>query len=432
MLEVVDSRQPTTGQTGAGATSRAPARALGRVAYVVSRFPKLTETFVLYELLALEELGYEVELFPLLREHEDVVHPEAKRLVDEAHYEPFLSGPILRSQVSLAIHRPRAYFGALFAIVRDAFGSSNYLLGGLAVFPKVAHVARKLEAAGVDHVHCHFANHPATAGFVIRRLTGIPYSFTAHGYDVHRDLHMLSRKVAEASVVVTISEYNRKLIVAECGSAATGKVRVVHCGVDTELFAPASTHDAEQTFRILCVASFEEVKGHEHLVAACRLLVEQGVAFTCRLVGGGPLQVHVEQLVSEMGLDDRIRFEGPRTRDEVVQFLRDADAAVMPSVWTRQGDREGIPVALMEAMAAGVPVVASDISGIPELVEHEQTGLLVAPGDAAAIASALRRLAEDPQLRAQLASNGRLKVVEQFDVRRNAAELAALLEEVRA
>ena len=401
---------------------------LGRVAYVVSRFPKLTETFVLYELLALEELGYAVELWPLLREPEPVVHPEAERLVGEAHYQPLLSWRILRSQLWFLANRPRAYLGALAALVRDTIGSANYLLGGLAIFPKVAHAARELAREGVEHVHCHFANHPATAGFVIHRLTGIPYSFTAHGSDLHRDVHMLSRKVEEAAAVVTISEYNRWLIAEECGEAAASKVEVVHCGVDTELFAPRELTGRTPT--VVCVASFEAVKGHEHLLRACRLLVDEGVVFTCRLVGDGPLRSRIERLVRELKLGGHVVLEGRRTRDEVASLVPEADVAVLPSVLTRQGDREGIPVSLMEAMASGVAVVASAISGIPELVEDERSGLLVPPGDAAALAAAIRRLLEDPALRARLGAAGRETVIREFDVRRNAAELAHVLERV--
>jgi colanic acid/amylovoran biosynthesis glycosyltransferase len=417
--------------TVAAASDGSP-RGLGSVAYVVSRFPKLTETFVLYELLALQELGYAVELFPLLREREPVVHPEAERLVREAHYQPFLSGPIVRSQVALALRRPRAYFGTLLTIVREALGSANYLVGGLAIFPKVAHAARMMEDAGVEHVHCHFANHPATAGYIVHRLTGIPFSFTAHGSDLHRDRHMLHRKVREAVAVVAISEYNRRLILDECGTEWADKVSVVHCGVDTDVFRPTppAPSASSRPLSVVCVGSFEEVKGHEYLLRACRLLADEEVDFTCRLVGDGPLRARIEQLVRDWRLEDSVVLEGRRNREEVAGLLRSADIAVTPSVWTRLGDREGIPVVLMEAMSSGVAVVASAISGIPELVEHERNGLLVPPADPDGIAAAITRLARDPELRTALGRVGRETVLREFDVRRNALALTRVLEAV--
>jgi colanic acid/amylovoran biosynthesis glycosyltransferase len=397
------------------------------VAYVVSRFPKLTETFVLYELVALEELGVRVELYPLLCEREPVVHPEAAVLARRAHYQPFLSRAILRSNARLLARRPRAYLGALGTIVRGAFGSLNYLGGGLAIFPKVVHAARLMEEAGVEHVHCHFANHPATAGLVVHRLTGIPFTFTAHGSDLHRNRRLLREKVREAAQVISISDYNRRLILEECGREACGKVIVLHCGADTDLFRPQPRTAGARPFEIVCVAGLHEVKGHRHLLEACRILLDQGVEFDCRLVGDGPLRSELERRIAELGLTGCVRLEGPRPRAEVAAIVAAADVAVCPSVWTSRGDREGIPVALMEAMASGVPVVASDLSGIPELVEDGATGLLAAPGDARALARAIRRLHDDPSLRDRLADAGRARVESEFDLRRSAAALAPLL-----
>src|SRR6266508_4090686 len=169
--------------------------------YVTLRFPTLTEAFVLYEILCLERSGVEVEFYPLLRERAAVVHPEAVPVVNRAHFLPFLSWPILLSQLHFLRRRPRPYLGALRALVQGTWGSANYLIGGIGIFPKVAHAARELEEEGVEHVHCAFSSHPAVAGFLIHRLTGIPYSFTAQGSDLHVDRHMLSEKVAEAAFV---------------------------------------------------------------------------------------------------------------------------------------------------------------------------------------------------------------------------------------
>jgi colanic acid/amylovoran biosynthesis glycosyltransferase len=199
-----------------------------KIGYVTSRFPKLTETFVLYEILGLERSGVEVEFYPLLRERAAVVHPEAVPVVNRAHFLPFLSWPILLSQLHFLRRRPRAYLGALRALLQGTWGSVNYLIGGIGIFPKVAHAARALEEEGVEHVHCHFSSHPAVAGFLIHRLTGIPYSFTAQGSDLHVDRHMLSEKVAEAAFVVAVSAYNRDLILRECGDRWRDKIVVIH------------------------------------------------------------------------------------------------------------------------------------------------------------------------------------------------------------
>lgn len=401
-----------------------PATRAPRVAYMMSRFPKLTETFILYEILAVQAQGVTVELYPLQREQTSVMHPEAAPLVARAHYQPLLSWAILRAQWHYLRRKPRAYLGALRDLLRANWGSARYFLGALAFFPKAVRFAQLMEASGIDHLHAHFASHPAAMAFVIHRLTGIPYSFTAHGSDLHRDKHMLCQKVAEAAFVVTIARFNQEIFAAECGESARTKVQVIHCGVDTEVFQPRQrSSDRPGPLQILCIGTLHEVKGQTHLIDACRLLRERGVDFVCRLVGDGPDEAALRTQVMEAGLADAVHFEGRKTRQEVIALLEATDVVVAPSVPSRDNRREGIPVVLMEAMGAGVPVIASDLSGIPELVEHEVSGLLVPPGDVAAIAAALERLANDSTLRARLGQGGREKVLREFDLATNAARL---------
>jgi glycosyltransferase involved in cell wall biosynthesis len=394
-----------------------------RVAYIMSRFPKLTETFILYEMLALEDQDIQVELYPLLRERTTVMHPEAVAMVERAHFQPFISWPIVRAQLRYLRRKPRAYLGALWSLLRGTIGSLNFFVGALGIFPKTVYFAELMEAEGVQHVHAHFANHPAAAAFIIHRLAGIPYSFTAHGSDLHVDRHMLREKVAEAAFVVPISSYNRELIVEECGEQFRDKVVVIHCGVDTQVFQPV-VRASTGPLTILCTGTLHEVKGQTYLIDACRLLHERGVAFTCNFVGDGPDRQMLAEQIANAGLGAHVHLLGRRTREEVAALLQAADVVVAPSVPTKEGKREGIPVVLMEAMGSGVPVVASGISGIPELVEHERSGLLTPPNDAQAIAEALERLQRDPALRQSLGQAGREKVLRDFDLTTNAAALA--------
>lgn len=408
-----------TGTPPPSAPTRTP-----RVAYLVSRFPKLTETFILYEILAVQAQGVPVELYPLQRERTSVMHPEAAPLVAAAHYQPLLSLVILRAHLHYLRRKPRAYFAALRDLLRGTWGSRRYFFGALAFFPKAVRFARMMEAAGIEHIHAHFASHPAAAAFVIHRLTGIPYSFTAHGSDLHRDKHMLCAKTAEAAFVVTISEFNRRIFVAECGETARAKVEVLHCGVDSSAFQPDDGAARRGgPLQILCIGTLHEVKGQAHLIEACRLLAGRGLDFVCRFVGDGPDGPALAGQAAHARLNGAVQFAGRKTRQEVIALLSEANVVVAPSVPSRDNRREGIPVVLMEAMGAGVPVVASDLSGIPELVEHEVSGLLVPPGDPAAIAAALERLAHDPALRARLGRDGRAKVLREFDLAANAARL---------
>lgn len=417
-------RAPSTAAPSAASTAAPPAP---RLAYIMSRFPKLTETFVLNEILALERLGARVDLYPLLRQRQTVQHPEALRLTRQARFLPFISPRIIHAQFHFLRRDPRRYLGVWRDVLRETWGSPNFFIGAIGILPKAVRFACEMRAAGITHVHAHFANHPAVAAFVIHRLTGIPYSFTAHGSDLHVERRMLGLKVREASFVVTISDYNRDLIVRECGEAVRGKVRVIHCGIDPSTFRPAAVDAEDGAVRIVCVASFEEVKGHAHLVDACRILFERGIDFRCDLVGDGPLRANIRRRILRAGLQSWVRICGGLPRAGVVDILRRSHIAVLASCPTSAGKREGIPVALMEAMACGLPVVASRISGIPELVEHEHSGLLVPPADPVRLADALETLARDPSLRLRLGRHGRTQVIRNFDLHTNAGALLALI-----
>jgi colanic acid/amylovoran biosynthesis glycosyltransferase len=402
-----------------------------RVAYVMSRFPKLTETFILNEILEVERLGVDVSIWPLLRERDHVVHPGAADLVPRARYLPFAGLAFLRSHLHFLRRRPRAYIGSLVQLVRDNAGKPRFLAGALLLFPKIVHAARLIGEADIDHVHCHFARHPALAGLIVHRLTDIPYSFTAHGSDVHVDRRMLCRKLSEASFAVTISEFNRRVIELECGPTPRERLRTLHVGVDTAVFSKNGVgRPADSPLRIVCVGTLHEVKGQVHLVDACGILRDRGVSFTCRLVGRGPDEKLLRRTIRRLGLDDTVVLAGPLARDDVIAELHDADVLVAPSVVSARGQREGIPVVLMEAMSCGLPVVASRLSGIPELVEDGQNGLLVSAGRPDELASALERLAADPELRRRLGDAGRTTIERDFDLRANATLLVDMFREV--
>lgn len=397
-----------------------------RIAYVMSRFPKLSETFVLNEMIALESFGAHVDVYPLLRERQTVSHPEVHAWIARARYLPFLSLGILAANAHYALRQPRRYARMLRDVLGGTWRSPRMFAGTLAILPKSVRFAYEMEQSGVAHVHAHFAIHPALAAFVVHRLTDIPFSFTAHGSDVYVDRRMLAQKVNAAAFTVAISEFNRRIIIEECGSASADRVHVVHCGVDPDFFAPAPRHERD-VVELVCVAVLEEKKGHRYLIDACAQLRDRGVRFRCHLVGDGPLRRELEQRVADAGLTEVVLLHGGRPRNEVAGLVAGADIAVLASHRTGRGKMEGIPVALMEAMACGVPVVATVMTGIPELVEHEVNGLLVRSGDAVPLADALETLARDARLRSRLGAAARAKVLEEFDLRANARRLLQLI-----
>jgi len=432
----------------------------------MSRFPKLTETFVLDEILALEARGVRVEIFPLWREREEVVHPAARAATERAHFLPTLDLGILRDNLAALRTAPGVWAATLRTLIWSNRGSLRYLAAALAVFPKAVSFARRMQTIGVHHVHAHFASHPAAAAFVVGRIAGLPWSFTAHGSDLHREQAMLAEKVAEADFVVTISDYNRRFILERVGARWADRIRVIHCGVGSEFLdpadegtgvghrhrlpepggtaspsaspsvaseaagtpeapaAPATSGTAEAALELVCIGTLHEVKGQTFLLEAGAGLTRRGVDWRLHLVGDGPDRATLVRRAEALGVGERVRFHGALDRAGVRAVLSRAHVAIAPSVPTRDGRREGIPVVLMEAAALGLPLVASRLSGIPELVRHEQTGLLVTPGDASEIEAALARMADEPDLRRRLGRAARSLVEREFRLEENVARLS--------
>ncbi len=422
---------PTTGCGAGVGDCEASRRGTPRIAYMMSRFPKITETFILYEILELERRGVAVEIFPLLREREHTVHPEAKRLLPRVRFQPFLSGRILAANLRALVRKPRRYIGVLCEVLWGTRRSLNFLAGAVGVFPKSVLMAEDMQQLGVTHVHAHFANHPALAALIIHRLSGLPFSFTAHGSDIHIDQTMFDRKLAAAAFAVTVCRYNVEFLADRFGDWVRKRLIVLPCGTDPEVFAPDRHIVADaapaRPFSLVCVAALREVKGHRVLIGACQLLQDRGIAFECRMVGDGPLRKDITERISAAGLEDCVILEGSLPRPEVSRAMQTADVVVLPSILGSRGDREGIPVVLMEAMACGRPVVSSRQSGIPELVVDGVVGFLCPPGDTIAFADALQRLAGDPDLRRRMGAAGRSQILQYFDLRQNATRLAGLL-----
>jgi glycosyltransferase involved in cell wall biosynthesis len=300
------------------------------------------------------------------------------------------------------------------------------LLRALATLPIAAAHARALTDLRLQHIHAHYATYPALAAWLCRRLTGIPYSFTVHAHDLFVDRSNLTRKVADARFVVAISDYNRRALARLTGRGDT-PMHVLRCGIDPAAYAfrPRGPRP-HGPVSALCVASLQEYKGHSVLLEA---LADGGPALErvqLELIGEGPLKGPLEQLARRLGIDARVSFRGGLTEPEVAAALDAADLFVLPSVVAANGQMEGVPVALMEALACGLPTVASRLSGVPELVRDGRTGLLAEPGDVGSLREALRVTINDPVAARRRAEAGRSLVEAEFALQGSAGRLAAL------
>lgn len=396
-----------------------------RLGYILSRYPLLSETFILREMLELERLGHVLTVYPLRRVRQGPRHAGAEALSAEV----LCPG---RQAVAAIVYwlrrKPGTVLRTLAAGLWHNRGDGRLWLGALIYWPKALAMARHMEQQHIRQAHAHYATHPAFAAYVVKQLTGIPYSITLHAHDLYCHRAMLSQKVQGARQVVTISEFNRRWLESSLPHLATRPLAaVIRCGVEaTRYESLAEGRAATAELRLLSVGSLQPYKGHCHLIAASAELRRLGVRFDCRIVGGGRLRASLQRQIERAELGNRVRLEGPQTEEGVRRWLGWADVFVLPSVVDRRsGQMEGIPVALMEAMAAGLAVVASHLSGIAELV-GEGEGLLVAPGNEPALTAAILRLRE-ADLRRRLGAAAQARIRAEYDLSANVARLATTL-----
>lgn len=403
-----------------------------RVGYVVSRFPQLSETFIVREMTAVAELGVDVQLYPLIRQDEAVVHPEARRWVQRARYVPHATGPVLLSNVRAALRSPYTYASVWWAVLVAHLREPRMLVRALVLLPACVHLSRTARCDRLAHLHAHFATFPLLAAWVTHRLTGLPYSVTVHAHDLFVSTGMLAVKLADASFIVSISEFNRSYLAEHVDPLLLRRTEVVRCGVVAERYGAGAVRSRGELFEVVSIGSLQEYKGQRHLVEACRLLRGAEVPFRCRIVGEGVERGKLERLIAAHSLASHVELLGALDEDGVRRVLASADCYVQPSVVAANGQMEGIPVAIMEAMASGLPVVASDLSGIPELVRPGETGWLVPPAQPTALAAAVEQVHRDPETARAVAERGRDLVRSEYDLHANARRLADLLRSGRA
>jgi colanic acid/amylovoran biosynthesis glycosyltransferase len=403
------------------------------VGVLLSRFPTVTETFILREVIEMERQAQPVRLVPMLREDPPVIHDEAKPWTERALFTPYVNGSILRANVAAFLRNPFRYWWLLFRLVMGTVLRPGTLIRTLALFPKSVFLAQQLQAEGVRHIHAHYATHPSTMALIIATLSDVTFSFTVHAHDIQVDRSLLRWKLRETRFVRSISDYNKRFLERLYPRETRGgKIIVVHVGIEPEVYEENSrklTPIAGGVPKILCVAAHRPYKGLPVLIEACRILRDEGVAFQCDIVGHGPMRDELQGMIDERNLGDVFKLAGPRPQAEVARMMSEATLFVLPSIIASDGQMEGIPVALMEAMASSRAVVSTSISGIPELVEDGVNGLLVHPGDAPALAVTMRRLLEDRELAKAMGVRGQQKVRAEFVLRDCVAQLIARLEE---
>lgn len=392
-----------------------------RVVYFTSLFPCWSETFIVREILALRAMNVDIRIVSLKPPTERLVQSDAATLLDRVIYPPAGWRGVSMALLE-ALRHPIETLRMVLSIARGLGSAPTSLAKSLVVVLRTLAMLREIRRFAPDHLHAHWATYPSTSALFASRLLGVPFSFTSHAHDIFLEDHLLALKLSEAKFGVTISEFNRRFISERIGSRFADKLRIVHCGISPQAFPFEVAQPS--TGRIVAVGRLDEIKGFEHLVRACALLRDEGVAFSCRIIGDGPLRASLQQLIDSESLAAHVVLAGAMPQEAVRKELREASMFVLPSVVTRTGDRDGIPVALMEAMALGVPVVSTYVSGIPELIEHGVSGQLAQPASPVELAACVRTtLALSEQERQRQCAAARRTVEEGFDISKEAARL---------
>ncbi|MBD2296776.1 glycosyltransferase family 4 protein [Anabaena sphaerica FACHB-251] len=401
------------------------------VGYVLKRYPRYSETFVVNEILAHEAAGLNIEIFAL-------------RPPSDTHFQNIISqvrAPVTyikkpiqgRVSVSLNSLAPTAasYFWAELQeaskVIPDFWSKLAVAEGEQAsTVYQAAWLAREAKLKGITHLHAHFGTVATSVARLASHFTGIPYTFTAHAKDIFHesvDFADMERKLQDAATVVTVSDYNLNYLQTKYPQAKQ-KIQRIYNGLNLVRLQYSSP--AQRPPVIISVGRLVEKKGMSILIDACAILKQKNYEFQCQIVGTGSLETALKQQIQDLELSFLVEIIGPRPQNEVFQLVQQAAVFAAPYVIGKDGNRDGLPTVLLEAMALGTPCVSTDVTGIPEVVRHGETGLIVPQNHPEKLAISLQELLSDSALRVKLSTQAMNLIASEFDIERNTQILRKL------
>jgi glycosyltransferase involved in cell wall biosynthesis len=405
--------------------------------YLVRSWPRLSQTFIVNEVLAQEQLGTRVELYSLTRSDEQLVQPQVRHVRAEVRYlderRPRGGRASLGDHALVARSAPLAYVRTvLFAAGRPSLARGYSTLSTLGCFSAAVRMSAAVlrarpTAEPIEHLHAHFAHDPALVALLTSRLTGVPYSITAHARDLYQiPVSSLSTRAREATAVVTCCAANVDYLRSVLPAPLHPRLRLIHHGVELDRFVPAPRTDGGSPVEIVSVGRLVQKKGFPDLLTACSTLKNAQAPFRLRIYGDGPMRAELAVLRDRLGLRDEVELVGERDGEEVLRAYQRADIFALTPCVTADGDRDGVPNVIVEAMACGLPVVTTDAGGVAEAVQHGVNGLVATPRDVGTLARHLTELVTDGTRRRALGEAGRRMVEERFDVRTAARQLSCV------
>jgi len=405
-----------------------------KIAYITSVFPRLHNTFILNEILNLVNHGHDVTVFSVNKSYEKIVNEGVKKLLDKTFYFH-----------QYTVKKDRSVLFFLFKVVRRISKRKSLLrklfleiffskdLGGLDVDKYFRYfdleiialnkISKKLKNEKYEIIHAAFGNRPATSAMLISRKTGIPFTFEVHAYDLFVDFPFAKEKLSEAKKVFTISHYNKKYIV-ETYNCDPKKIQVVRVPINDSHCDKVYGADRDNN-TVLSVCRLHPIKGLFDAIEAFKKLSEINKNAKYIILGDGPLREALEKHVKDLSLSGKVMFVGDVSNEVALKHIAECTVFLLPSVIAADGDRDGIPTSLIEAMYLKTPVISTCVSGIPELITDKESGFLVNSGDVENISSRLIELFDNTSLRQTIGENARAKVLKDFNVKDNTEVLSS-------
>ncbi len=392
------------------------------IIYIIGTYPGLTTTFIDREVMALRSMGVRLQILSIRQPWTKLSAEQEALRKDVTYLLPVKWLPLIISHLRYALTKPKHFFSTLVYLLTRPHPSLRARLLTLIHFVEGVYAAYMLRHTPGQHLHAHFIDRAATVALVASRLLGIPYSVTAHASDIYVNPVLLKEKLTNAKFASTCTAYNRSYLSQFGKDLFNHKLLCIYHGLELERYVNEQ-HTRTGRPIILSVGQLQERKGLSYLVEACGILRDRGVQFECRIIGEGPLRPTLQEQIHQLELEDYVRLVGALPHEEVIAQYQEATVFALPAILGKDGDRDGIPNVILEALSMGLPVVSTAHSGIPEVIEEGVNGLLVPPEDAQAFSSALERLICDPEMGNAFGKAGRKIVADRFNPEKNARRL---------
>jgi glycosyltransferase involved in cell wall biosynthesis len=393
-----------------------------KIAYITAQVPYgRGETFIIGEMLAIKEAKVDLLIIPR-SPTKKVFHKEAKNLLPNTIWLPLINLKIVYIFLISLFAKPRLW-KILLSVVRNS-RTLKILVKNLIVIPKGVFIANLLWEKRVNHIHAHWGSTTATMAWIVSKLTGIPWSFTLHRWDI-KESNMLRKKIKSAKFSRCISENGKNELLEIIGTDFKNKIKVIHMGVKITINVDKVNNDEKKYFRIITPANLLAVKGHKYLIEACSILVKEGMKnFECIFYGKGLMRSELKELIKKKLLNNYIKMLEMIPHEKLMGIYKSkkVDIVILPSVKTKNGEHEGIPVALMEAMAYSIPVISTNTGGIPELLS-DKAGVIVEERNSQQLAVAIKKFIKNKNFREKIGRQGYERVCKEFNTQKNTKKL---------